>query len=247
MSIYQPDEKKSSRITELTALISVIISFVIAGTYLLNFSGNIPLWWFFFSFILLIVLVLVMLLVVFSKPIFGRIKESNLKRKRNSVSEKHFSEFVTLVDAGSRFKDPIRQIANDLKNHYTNEIKCRLTSHVLGSINGYEIQHMLFYIDYELKDSNKSFHDLSLIMNQFESVLSMYEKNLKIIEEFVHEIINSSDKPIEIAKGIEANFMDFREKYNDFLKDFKDYCVKVNREIGEHAFPSGSFDYIKEW
>lgn len=97
MSLYQSEEKKSSRITELTALISVITSFVIAGTYLLNYSGNIPSWWFLFSFILLIALVLVMLFAVFAKPISERIKKSKVKRKRNSVSKKYFSEFITLV------------------------------------------------------------------------------------------------------------------------------------------------------
>jgi hypothetical protein len=82
-------------------------------------------------------------------------------------------------------------------------------------------------------------------MKHFEVVLNIYERNLKIIDEFAREMQYVTKKPI--AKGIEAEFENFREKYNYFVKDFQDYCRKVNQELGEREFPEWAIDHVKKW
>lgn len=72
-----------------------------------------------------------------------------------------------------------------------------MANHVLESINGQEVENLFYHIEDE-QESNKTFRDLSLIMKHFEFVLGTYNKNLKVIEEFVYEIMTSSDKPIEM-------------------------------------------------
>ena len=103
----------------------------------------------------------------------------------------------------------------------------------------------LQYVEKELDESDKTFRDLSLIMKHFEFILDIYKKNLKIAEDFAHEMMSLNGKPI--VKSVEDNFEAFREKYNHFLKDFKDYCQKVNQGIGERMFPEWAFDYVKKW
>ena len=67
---------------------------------------------------------------------------------------------------------------------------------------------------------------------------------MKIHEVFAHEIMITTEKPI--AKGLEADYEAFREKYNDFLKDITDFCHNINRETGAWDFPEHSFEYLKK-
>jgi hypothetical protein len=75
----------------------------------------------------------------------------------------------------------------------------------------------------------------------------MNKKSLEIIDKFAHEMINLTQKPI--AKGIEDDFESFREKYNYFVKDFKEYCKKCNQELEEteREFPEWAVDNINRW
>ena len=244
MTTSEKEEKKGLRITDLVAIVSVMVSILVAGTSLLSASGNVPSWWFHFSLIFLMGLVFSVPCMIFAKTISKKVKKFNLKRKQNAIARKQFAEFKDLVDASKRFNISIRDILHSLRTHYKNNIKSSLAKHTL-SYDGYEINNYFIYIEKELSESNMTFRDLSFIMTNFESVLNFYKRYLKIIEVFVHEIISLTGKPI--AKGIEAEYESFREKYNYFVKDFKDYCRKVNQELGEREFPEWAIDHIKKW
>jgi hypothetical protein len=117
--------------------------------------------------------------------------------------------------------------------------------HVMQSYNTQEIYNILYYIDKEVKESDKSFRELYLLTKRLESVLFIYAKNLKIIEEFVHDMRDFKGK--EIAKGIEKEYESFREQYNLFLNDLTKFCHKVNQEIGDNLLPEYAFSPIKAW
>jgi hypothetical protein len=239
------EEKKPSRITDFVAIISVMVSILVAGTSLLSSSGYIPEWWFHFSLIFLIVLAFSVPVMIFTKPISKKVSKLRVERKRNTIAQKYLLEFKNLVDASRTLSYSIRSILDSLRNHYSNDIKSSLVLHTLQSYSDQGIQNSFYSIEKELNESNKTFRDLSLIMKQFELVLDIHKKYLKIIEELVHEIMNLTQEPI--AKGIEAEFESFREKYNDFVKDFQDYCKKVNQELGDRVFPEWAMEYIKKW
>ena len=245
MTTNEQKEKKSPRIKEMVEAVGLVVTILIAGTSLLSNSGNLPLWWFDFSLIFLIMLTFFIPSVILYEPISERVKKSRLQRRRNTITRKHFMELTDLVYTSKRFNSSIRSIFNDLRTHYANKIKSQLTIHTLQSYNESEIRDWFFEIEKELNESNKTFRDVSLIMKHFEFVLKVYERNLKIIEEFVRGIQNVTKKPI--AKGIEAEFEAFREKFNDFVKDFQDYCREVNKELGERKFPEWAIHRIKKW
>jgi len=243
--LSEKEEKKSPRIAELAAVVSVMVSILVAGTSLLSNSGNLPQWWFYFSLILLVALAFFMPIMIFAKPVCEKIREARLRRKRDSVSRKYASQFRDLVASSRRFSYNIRNIMDSLKNHYANDIKSQLAMFSLQDYPQQGIDNIMFDIEKEIDNSNKTFHDLCLIMKRFESVLDTYKRNLKIIEVFVHEIMTTTEKPI--AKGIEANFEAFREKYNDFIKDITDFCHKINQESETYNFPEHTFEYVNKW
>ena len=241
----EKEEKKGPRIAELAAVVSVMISALIASTTLLNNSGNLPSWWFSFSLILLIAVIFFMPVMIFSRPVLEEIRKVRLKRKRDSVSRKYASEFKDLVERSRRLNYDTRTIMDSLRNQYTNDIKSQLAMSSLQDYGQQGTNDIMFDIEKDIDASGKTYRDLRLIMKRFESVSDIQRRNLKIIEVFAHEMMTTGEKPI--AKGIEAEFEAFREKYNDFAKDITDFCHKVNQESGTQEFPEHSFEYLKKW
>lgn len=244
MTTNEKEEKKGLDITDWVKLVGVIASILVASTTLLSAGGNVPSWWFNFSLIFLMGLVFSVPCMIFAKPISKKVKKFNLKRKQNAIAQKHFAEFRSLVDASKRFNISIRDILYSLRTHYKNNIESSLAKHAL-SYDEYEIDNCFIYIEKELSESNVTFRNLSLAMKLFESVLNFYKRYLKTIEVLVHEITSLTEKPI--AKGIEKEYESFREKYNYFVKDFKDYCRRVNQELGEREFPEWAIDHVEKW
>ena len=245
MTTNEKAEKKGLEITDWVKLVGVMASILVAITMLLSASENVPSWWFQFSLIFLMGLVFSVPCMIFAKPISKRVKKLKLERKQNAITRKHFAEFKNLVDASKKFNRSIRDILQSLRTHYASEIKSPMTIDTLQSYNESEIQRMFYYIDKELEESNKTFRDVCLIMKHFEFVLNIYKRYLKIINGFARGIENVTKKPI--AKGIEKEFESFREKYNYFVKDFQDYCQKVNQELGEREFPEWAIEHVKKW
>ena len=134
---------------------------------------------------------------------------------------------------------------DSLRTHYAGDIKSQLEMFSLQYSNQQEIDNIMFNIEKEIDKSDKSYRDLYLIMKRFESFSEIHKRNLRIIDVFVHETVTSTKEPI--AKGIEASFEAFREKYNDFVKDMIDFCHKMNQESESEDFPEHSFEYVNKW
>jgi membrane protein YdbS with pleckstrin-like domain len=79
------EQKKSPKIAELATVVSVMVSILIAGTTLLNYSGNLPSWWFGFSLILLIALTFFMPVMIFARPVREKIRRTKLERKQRAM------------------------------------------------------------------------------------------------------------------------------------------------------------------
>jgi len=241
----EPKKEKSPRITEIVAVIGLMVSILVAITSLLSSSGNLPSWWYQFSFVFLIILMVSVPIMLFERPINERIGDARLRRRRDSVSRQYASEFKDLVVASRGFNSSIRTLFDNIRRQYANVIKNQLSMHVLESYNESEIQNALYTIEAEIDKSDMNFRESCLLMDEFELVLDAFKKNLKILEVFAHEIMTTSEKPI--AKGIEADYEAFREKYNDFLKDVIDFCHKMNQETEGWDFPEHHFEYLKKW
>lgn len=245
LTTNEKEKKKGLEIIDWVKLVGYVASILVASTSLLSASGNVPSWWFHFSLIFLLVLILSVPFMIFAKPISKELKKWKLERKQNVIARKHFAEFKDLVDACKKFNYSIRDILHSLRTHHADDIKSPLTIHVLQTYNDLEIENSFVHIEKELLESNKTFRDLSLIMKHFEFILNVYKRYLELIEKFVQITVSITGKPI--AKGIEAEFESFREKYNYFVKDFKEYCSKANQELGKREFPEWAIDYVKKW
>jgi hypothetical protein len=238
----EPVEKKESRTRALEVVAGFIVTLLIAFTSLL--SSNVPWWFFYFSFVLLVALAfLIPSVMLFDLP--DRIRQLNLKMKRNTVARKYFQDFKAIVNNLEKFGYPIANTMSTLRSHYQQSIDSHVADYILQSYNTQEVHNAYCDIQKEVNESDEAFRDLSLMTKQLEGILHTYEKNIRTIEEFVHEMRDFKGK--EIAKGIEKEYESFREQYNLFLNDITKFCHKVNQEIGENLLPEYAFHPIKAW
>lgn len=244
MTTEEPEIGRSPRITELAAVVGVMVSILVAATSLLSNSGNLPSWWFNFSLILLIALTFFVPIMIFIRPVRERIDERRLERRLNRISRKYIPKLKDLVNRSRAFSSSVRALTDNMKSHYEKDIKSQLAAYVLGSYNENETYNTAINIESDIDESDETYRDLSLLMKGFESVLESYKRSLKVHEVFAHEMMTTTEKPI--AKGLEADYEAFRDKYNDFLKDVTDFCRAINRETGRWDFPEHSFEYLKK-
>ena len=233
------DKKRTSTVEIVTVMVTILA----AITILFN-SGNLPLLWYAFSFVFLIILMLYVLISSFARPINKKIQIIRDGRKRNAISRKYASDFEDIVQKSWEFNNSIYKIFIDLRTHYENDIKSSLSMHILKSYEQEKIGKSITKIMKDIDESNKTFRDLCLINEHFESVLDTFTRNLKIIEVFAHEITITTGKPI--AKGIEDDFEAFRDNYILYIKSVKDFRDKINRETGTYNFPA-NLELLKRW
>ena len=245
MNTNEQKEKKSPRLTELFAFVSVMVSIIIAGTSLLNYSGNVPLWWFHFSFIVLIALTFFTPLMVFAQPISERFKKFTLKRKRNAIAHKYFAEFKEIVDGFGSASYSIFEILDNLRSNFEPKIREKmglLPIYLIQVHNRNDVDSPLHWLKERFKENNETFRELTLLNDQLNIILQICEKTIKLNSEFVREI----KKEYQVPEHIEREYEESREKYNDFIKNYERYCHKLNQELGERVF-SEHFDLAKKW
>jgi hypothetical protein len=144
-----------------------------------------------------------------------------------------------------KFGYPIANTMSTLRSHYQQSIDSHVVDYILQSYNTQEVHNACYDIQKEVNESDETFRDLSLMTKQLEGILHTYGKNIRTVEEFVHEMRDFKGK--EIAKGIEKEYGSFREQYNLFLNDITKFCQKVNQEIGETLLPEYAFHPIEAW
>jgi len=242
--LTEPEKKESPRTTEIAAFVGVMVSILVAVTTLLSNSVNLPEWWFVISLVLLILLAFSMPAMIFIRPVRKRIRQMMLERKLNGISRRYLPKLKDLVVKSRGFGNSIDMLLNNMRGTYGSGIKSQLASYALNSFSQNETSNATFAIEREIDESDKTYYYLCLLMKGFEAVLESYERGLKIYNIFAHEIMTTTDKPI--AKGFEAEYEAFREKYNDFQKDVTDFCHNVNQETGRYDFPEHSFEYSKK-
>ncbi len=240
----EEEKKKGLDIKDWVQLVGVMVAILVAGTTLLNLSGKVPFWWFEFSLIFLIVLVFSTPVVIFWKSVSKRLDKLSERRRQNAIAQKYFLEFKNLVETAKRFNSSIKGVLSGLVFQYVKDRGLDLFM-LRDSYNETDIQNLFSYLEKEIDESNRTYHDLYLMMKQFDLILWIYKKYLSIMEIFAHETMTLENKPI--AKDVEAPFEKFREQYNYFVKDFSGYCKKLNQELGKTEFPEYALNHLEKW
>jgi hypothetical protein len=214
--------KKKPRLTELFAFVGVIVSIIIAGTTLWNYSANVPSWWFIASFLILFVLTFLTIIMFVFEPLSKRIRSYRLKRKKDKIAKKYFSEFLDLAETFRKSIYPL--------------------FYALQELRGHDVENPLNTLKKRFGESKRTFRELILLTDNFNTIISINQKNLKLFCEYYRE----AKKDYTIHENVERQYEEYREKYNAFLRDFRKTCHKINEEIGETTLPEYAGDFANK-
>jgi hypothetical protein len=234
-------EKKTSKITEIAAIIGVIVSVLIAGTTLFNYSSNLPLWWFQLTFIALIILLFSIPIMILYQPINAKIEKEIAKRKRNAISRKYASDLKDLVRSSDNFRNSTKSIFDMLGSRYKPKMQNKIATYAFDNFGMGKISNEVQSILYEIDTSDKTYNELHLIMEHFKLVLDEYDRGLTTLAVIAHEIMSNPDE--QIPKDIVDSYENLREKYNVFLYKVNDFSHKINKETGRNDFP----EHLEPW
>jgi len=245
LTANEKEEKKGLGITELVAIVGLMVSILVAGTTLLSRTGYVPEWWFHSSLILLILLAFSVPCMIFAKPISKKVNKLKLERKQNAIAQKHFAEFKDLVWDARTFTLGIFSVLDRLRGQFEPEIKEKtglLPIYLMQTYNRNDVESPWDTLRYSLEGFDGTLRDLTLLADRFDLILGICKKNIALTSIFAREI----KKEHKIPDHIEKEFEGFREKYNDFMKDCVKYFHKLNQELGERIIPE-HFDYVEKW
>lgn len=248
MNILIPEteqKEKKSRLTELFAFVGVLVSIIIAGTTLWNYSGNVPSWWFIASFVILIILTFLTIIMFVFEPLSDRIWMLRLKRKKDRIAKRYFSEFLDLAENLRSAIYPLFDALQELRGKVEPQIKEKmglLPIRLIQNPQRTDIENPINTLTDRFNQSEKSFRELILLTDSFRIIIRINEKILKFFCEFYRE----AKKDYPIPENVERQYEEYREKYNAVLRDFKKLCHKINEEIGDRTLPEWVGDFAKK-
>jgi len=240
------EEKKAVGITELVAIISVMVSILVAGTSLLSGRGYVPSWWFDLSLVFLILFIFSVPIMIFWKPIYSNLSKWRLQRERDSVARGYFMEFEGLSEKLRRALYPISDLWNMIKHHYQTQYQKELGMLPLFVIERAQsdfnrIQNRIHALVKHCEGFNGSMRDFSLLIDEFNQFLEDGERQVQILSVYASEMKISETNPQVLKK-----YDEFREQYNIFLNDCMSYFQRLNQEFGQYTFQE-HFEYVKKW
>jgi hypothetical protein len=244
--ISEPQQKeKKSRLTELFAFVGVIVSIIIAGTTLWNYSANVPSWWFIASFLILIVLTFLTIVMFVFEPLSKRIRSYRLKQRKDRTAKKYFSEFLDLAESFRKSIYPLFYALQELKGKVEPQLREKMGNLPLRLTQIHQrtdVENPIINLVNRFGESEKTFRELVILTDNFDMIIDINQKIMKLFCEFYREAKND----YTIPENVERQYEEFRDKYNAFLRDFRKQCHRVNEEIGENIFPEYAGDFANK-
>lgn len=246
----EKEKKKGLDVQVWVALVGFMVSVLVAVTTLLSLGRNVPSWWFESSLIFLMALALSVPIAIFWKPISERVMRFRKTRKEDSIARGHFKEFESLVEKLRRVLYPISDLWNMTKQYYqtqhprpTDDVEM-LPAYLIDKVqfDQSRLQNNRFP---ELAEHCKGFcgskRDFSLLIDEFNRFIDDAQSQVQILSVYANKMRLSTANP-QILK----NYEEFREQYNIFINDYKNYCRRLNVEFGQYTFRE-YFDAIQKW
>jgi hypothetical protein len=219
--------EKESKLVPLATIIGALAGILII---IVAAHASFPVYLYYTAVISLLLAVFSLLIHGFlAPPIYNFIKKKRGIRKHNALARKYFDEFTHFTERFSEFldqgrSDNIPYALRDLKS--TQEFK------QVFYLSTNDFYNLFNCYKKRLERFNRTKEDFSLLVNEFDSVLDLY--NSHCICEPVREIrLIGRDK---VNERIKEDYKKQKGAYERFIGNYTDFGKKLNKEFGEGFF-----------
>jgi len=162
-------------------------------------------------------------------PIYDFFKKRREVRKHNALARKYFDEFTHFTE---RFGEFLDQGRSDNIPYALRDLKSTQEFKQVFYLSTNDFYNLFNCYKKRLERFNRTKEDFSLLVNEFNSVLDLY--NSHCICEPVREIrLIGRDK---VNERIKEDYKKQKGAYERFIGNYTDFGKKLKKELGERIF-----------
>lgn len=235
MYIFEKEEHKKeaerNRIHQLRmaalAMAGVLATLTIA---LLSARNYFPPTYYSIIFILIITIFLVLISGLYGDLILQKLKNHSKKRKHDRLAKSNYEQFKKLVVRFKEFTEGRNDNIQSVMQYIKNDIPAPNPFSQINVVSPMFIEERYEYYMKRLDDFDGTKDSLRELAKEFESILfNMYD--ILYMKEPIREIRNiGSDK---VPKHYKESYSKARQKYIDFLMDYKKFAKSANNDFKE--------------
>lgn len=176
---------------------------------------------------------ILLLLAIFSLHIYGPIydffKKKEGIRKHNALARKHFDEFTHFTE---RFGEFLDQGRSDNIPYVLRDLLGNQAFRCVSYLSTGDFYNLFNCYKERLKRFDKTKEDFSLLVNEFDLILDMYNEHC--VYKPVREIRAIGREKVD--EETKDNYKKQKGAYELFLRNYMDFGKKLNNEFGERIF-----------
>jgi len=220
--------EKESKLVPLAAIIGTLATILIVVMTVAR--ASFPVYLYYGVVISLFVAIFALLIFGFlAHPIYGFFKKRREVRKHNALARKYFDEFTHFTE---RFGEFLDQGRSDNIPYALRDLKSTQEFKQVFYLSTNDFYNLFNCYKKRLERFNRTKEDFSLLVNEFDSVLDIY--NSHCICEPVREIrLIGRDK---VKERIKEDYKKQKGVYERFIGNYTDFGKKLNKEFGERIF-----------
>lgn len=213
--------EKESKLVPLATIIGALAGILII---IVAARASFPVYLYYTAVIFLLVAIFSLLIYGFlAHPIYNFIKKRRETRKHNALARKYFGEFKDFTDRFGEF------IQSDINiPHILDELCSQEEFRSISLFQTNEIRNLFYLFEERLKRFNGTEEDFSLLVEEFDTILKIYNKYCvcKPVEEVR---IIGRDK---VNERIKEEYIRHKTKYERFVDDYIEFGKRINKDFG---------------
>lgn len=255
MDIFEREEHKKEternrvhqqRIVTLTIAVALVGLTIL----LLNARDYFPPTYYPIIFILLTAIFFVLIFGLYGSLFAQKFKYHSEKRKHDILAKSNFEQFKKLVVRFKEFTEGRGDNTQDVMHNIKNSIPSPNPFSQINVIQPMFIQERYEYYIERLNQFDGTKDSLVALAKEFQSILYMYDMlYIKEPVQKIRNIISESAPKQDVPKQYRESYSKARQKYIDFLMDYKKFAKEVNEDFKEKEESGvyGSGIYLRDY
>ena len=219
--------EKESKLVPLAVIIGALAGLLIS---IVAARASFPVYLYYVAVTFLFVAIFSLLFYGFlAHPIYDFIKKKWKIKKHNALARKYFNDFTHYTE---RFGEFLDQGRSDNIPYVLRDLLGNQAFRCVSYLSTGDFYNLFNCYKERLKRFDKTKEDFSRLVNEFDSILDMYNEHC--VYKPVREIRAIGREKVD--EETKDNYKKQKGAYELFLRNYMDFGKKLNKEFGERSF-----------